>query len=367
MSSTGSPMVFAFNGANELWDVVASLAQTRFVDGEEPFAETLKLTGVGRAADLIPVGSVRWQVTETDSERVLARGPAWTVLVVRWRNGTAEVTVTAADPEALAKAVADVRSRGPVQEPRPDTVEVEFWYAAAARVEHVKRRVDVPAWEDISGHYPVSVRSQLGALMRLAPPAAGGRLLLWHGPPGTGKTTAIRALLRAWSGWCRALFVVDAERFLGEAGYMMSVLLGGEDHTDDEDEEDEGDGGRRWRLLVFEDADELLRADAKRESGQSLSRLLNVADGFIGQGVNVLALLTTNEPIGRLHPAVARPGRCLADVEFRALAPAEAAALLGGGTRPTGDLTLAEVFERRGEVTRVGGVRGGEPTAGQYL
>ena len=137
----------------------------------------------------------------------------------------------------------------------------------------------------------------------------------------------------------------------------MTVLLGADDHDDD-------DGAPHWRLIVIEDADELLRSDAKREAGQSLSRLLNVADGFIGQGVNALILITTNEPIGRLHPAVVRPGRCLAEVEFPPLSPAEATALLGA--TPGGDVTLAEVFERRGEVTRLASQRSAGPT-GQYL
>lgn len=144
-------------GVNALWDVVVSLAQTRFVDGEEPFAEAFKLTGVARAADLVPIGSVCWQVTEADCERILARVPDGTVLVVRWRNGSAEVTVTAADPEALAKAVTDVKARGPVQEPRPEALEVEFCYATTNRVEHVKRRVDAPVWDDISANYPTVV------------------------------------------------------------------------------------------------------------------------------------------------------------------------------------------------------------------
>ncbi|HEX3622294.1 MAG TPA: DUF5925 domain-containing protein [Acidimicrobiales bacterium] len=358
MASNEPPIRLTFQGVNELWDALSSMALARFVSGEEAFAETFKVTGVARAADLVPIDSVRWQVTEDYADRVLARGPGWSVCVQRWRNGTAEVAVTAVGAEELAKAVCDVRARSPLVEPKPETVEIEFWYGTPSCLKQVKRRVDVPAWESIAPNYPSTVRDRLGALMELSSPGAGGRLLLWHGPPGTGKTTAIRALVRAWAGWCRGLFVVDAERFLGEAGYMMSVLLEAADPGDDDDP------SPRWRLLVFEDADELLRADAKRESGQSLSRLLSLSDGFIGQGLNVLVLLTTNEPIGRLHPAVARPGRCLADVEFRSLSREEATALIGADT--AGELTLAEVFERRGELTRVG-ARADDPPIGQYL
>ncbi|MFN2609126.1 MAG: DUF5925 domain-containing protein [Acidimicrobiales bacterium] len=361
MVSTELPTILTFQGVNELWDAVASLALTRFVNGEEPFAESLRLVGVARATELVPIGSVKWHVTEVDSDKVLARGTGWTAYVQRQRNGTAEVAVTATDPEALAKAIAEVRARSPVVAPRPDSVEVEFWYGAGNGVKNVKRRVDVPTWDDIKSHYPTPVSNHLASLVDMAAPTTGGRLLLWHGPPGTGKTTAVRAMVRAWSSWCRALFVVDAERFLRDAGYLMSVILGADDYADEEED------GPRWRLFVFEDADELLRADAKRETGQSLSRLLNVSDGFIGQGVNVLILITTNEPVGRLHPAVARPGRCLANVEFRAFNPSEAAALIGGdAATPAGDLTLAELFQRRGQLSVIG-TRVCDPATGQYL
>jgi hypothetical protein len=67
-----------------------------------------------------------------------------------------------------------------------------------------------------------------------------------------------------------------------------------------------------WRLLVLEDCDELIRAEAKSGAGQSLARLPNLTDGLLGQGVKVLVCITTNEELGRLHPAVTRPGRCLA-------------------------------------------------------
>jgi ATP-dependent 26S proteasome regulatory subunit len=59
-----------------------------------------------------------------------------------------------------------------------------------------------------------------------------------------------------------------------------------------------------------------------------LSRFLNVVDGLIGQGLRILVLVTTNEQIESLHPAVARPGRCAANIEFDPLSEAEARAWL---------------------------------------
>ncbi len=359
MGSAEPLMRLSFDANNTHWDAIASLALSRFLSGEEPFVEEFRVADVLRATDPLPVGSVLRRVTDQDTDRALARGPGWSAFVTRYRNGGADVSVSAAGEEELAKAVAEIRARCPVEEPAPNSVPVEFWFAEQnCRPKHVKRRIDGPLWPEIAGNYPAAVREKVDRLAGMSTPAGGGRLLLWHGPPGTGKTTAIRALARAWAAWCRTLFVVDPERFLGEAGYLMTVLLGADDHDDD-------DEAPRWRMIVVEDADELLRADAKREAGQSLSRLLNVADGFIGQGVNALILITTNEPVGRLHPAVVRPGRCLAEVEFPPLSRAEAAALVGGEV-PAGNLTLAEVVERRGDVSRLASQAPAGPT-GQYL
>lgn len=84
----------------------------------------------------------------------------------------------------------------------------------------------------------------------------------------------------------------------------------------------------KWRLLVLEDSGELVRADAKAETGQALSRLLNVVDGLIGQGLRILVLITTNEELGKLHPAISRPGRCLSRTEFSLLDKGSATAWL---------------------------------------
>jgi hypothetical protein len=43
---------------------------------------------------------------------------------------------------------------------------------------------------------------------------------------------------------------------------------------------------------------------------------MNVCDGVLGQPMRALVLITTNEPISQLHPALALPGRCLSDIDF---------------------------------------------------
>ena len=154
-----------------------------------------------------------------------------------------------------------------------------------------------------------------------------------------------RALAGAWAPWCSAHVIMDPDELLGRGGaYMLDVLSwnGGEQD--------------RWRLLILEDAGELIAADARSVAGQAVSRLLNVADGLIGQGTNTLLLITTNEPVGRLHPAVRRPGRCLADIEFVPFSAAEACSWLTarGRTRDVDSpITLAELFDEAAETPQV--------------
>jgi len=107
----------------------------------------------------------------------------------------------------------------------------------------------------------------------------------------------------------------------------------------------------------------MLASDAKTQAGQGLSRLLNVVDGLIGQGVKIIVMITTNEEVGALHPAVSRAGRCALAHDFDRLPADDANAWLsaqgavGRVTRPT---TIADLYairdgrERRGAATAIG-------------
>ena len=237
----------------------------------------------------------------------------WAYAYVGWDR--IHVSAGSVDPALLDRARDWFRERFPETVATESTVPIVFWSLGPRGATRRTRSIEVPAWPEIAGNYPRSVRAQLDPLLRGRPPVDGGQLILWHGVPGAGKTHVVRALAWEWRDWCEVHYVTDPEEFFGRAAYMLDVLL-------DEDDDDESE---KWRVLVLEDTGELLSADAKERTGQGLSRFLNVADGILGQGLRLRILVTTNELLRHLHPAVARPGRCAAAVEFEAFAPDEAA------------------------------------------
>ena len=270
-------------------------------------------------------------------------------LLIETEPGETVIGAAAGELEDLELLIKQLPERAEAHLTRAaDEVDIHLWREYRDGGTYRRQRITTAAWEQIEGNYPAGLVGQLARLMGLTRPDSSARLLLWHGEPGTGKTRAVMALLRAWRGWCEAHVVADPENAFSNPNYLLEVL---EEEASLRRYEAGGDDDYQphWKLVVCEDADEFLRSDARARSGPALGRLLNATDGILGQGTRTLVLLTTNDQVGRLHPAVTRPGRCLMVSEFRRFDVDEAARWLGDGfARPTDPMTLAELYAVRG-------------------
>lgn len=281
-------------------------------------------------------------------------GPVLVFIGVNIRNSL-QLRLAAPTIEHLRNYLADLeREFPPYTDPPKDQISVHFWYTTVQDgPEKRSRDLDAPLWAEVESNYPVEVREALEKLLDYQPHASG-RVILWHGEPGTGKTWALRSLMREWAPWAEAHYITDPEKFFGgDVDYMMQVCTESAVPTSYDEDTGQPVFGKdsKWRVLILEDCGELLSKDAKQRVGQGLSRFLNIVDGMIGQGLRVLIIVTTNEDLGQLHPAVTRPGRCVMIQKFGKLNQDEVFAWLSehldeGETCPVPEksMTLAELY-----------------------
>jgi len=155
-----------------------------------------------------------------------------------------------------------------------------------------------------------------------------------HGWSGCGKTSYLRSLMaRVLASFEFYYIPVSAFDALDSPKFVAFWL------------EQKTEGAKR-RIAVVEDAESLL---LPRDEGSrsTMSSLLNVADGFLGEHLKLHVVATTNAPVRELDAALLRPGRLMGIREFRRLTRPEAQRLAEAKGLPLAeqdDYSLAELY-----------------------
>ena len=304
--------------------------------------------------------------------QIIAEGSGYIIQI--WLTSGWMMIRVAADSPGLARSIgtaAVARLPAPPEESAHDPSEVRLrvWCSGGTGARTTWATAVAPSWEEARANYPVATADSLGALVEARPDCGGrlgGSLILFHGPPGVGKTSAVRSLAREWAGWCDFETITDPERLFGDPEYLVSVVDGEQPGggsgggngganggaASGGTEPSGGPSGRRFRCLVLEDADNYLHAEVGGREA-AIRRLLNTADGLVGND-RLLVLLTMNTPAHRLNPAILRPGRMFASIAFEHFGQLEARRWFGRRADvPVGGISLAQMLHQRGDLCQI--------------
>lgn len=154
-------------------------------------------------------------------------------------------------------------------------------------------------------------------------------LFLFYGTPGTGKSTYIKFLIHHLNK--NVIFM--SPRLAGslDAPELMSFLI-----------------RNKNSVIVIEDAEELIiTRDAGRNS--TISTILNLTDGLLGECLNIQMIATFNTQITNIDKALLRKGRLQGMYEFKDLAVTKAQELsnkLGYENTVTQPMSLANIYNQ---------------------
>lgn len=134
-----------------------------------------------------------------------------------------------------------------------------------------------------------------------------GRLSIFTGPAGTGKTYALEGIIQAVP---RARYLLIPPTLI--AGLLEPSLLAVLLNSHNEGSE------ANPTVLIIEDGDECL---VPRDGANlpAIASLLNLSEGLIGRRLDIRVLATSNADKTKIDPALSRPGRLCREVDFQPL------------------------------------------------
>lgn len=153
-------------------------------------------------------------------------------------------------------------------------------------------------------------------------------IMLFHGSPGTGKTSYIRHLISTVQ--CRFIYIPNnLFEHLSDPEFISFVSSFPES------------------VIILEDCEELLRSRMQQSNDSGISNLLNLGDGLLGDALRLKIICTFNCDLSRIDEAILRKGRLAYRYEFGQLNVEKANKLfsiLGINAKTEVPMSLSEIF-----------------------
>lgn len=194
---------------------------------------------------------------------------------------------------------------------------------------------------DLSRHYNDDLGPVHDKLLQIITEKDRSGIILFHGAPGTGKSTYIRYLV---SHTDKKIIFITPELAGSMGSPEIAKFLIQNANT----------------VFVIEDAEKLI-VSRDRQNNSSISTLLNLTDGILGESLGIQIIATFNTELYNIDKALLRKGRMLTRYEFKPLVQDKARQLLIElgymDVAIDGPMPLAEIFnfeEESFEIKREG-------------
>lgn len=243
-------------------------------------------------------------------------------------NDIVELRLSCADKSQLEEIKDGIISHIKPSKLTDNTVNIACWYQTQHGPTCINKNIECPpADNSIYNNYSQNTREKLQKLVDSELPS-GGKLIVFHGLPGGGKTWFIRYLINKWKTKATYHYVTDPENFFTNVGYLFQVINYDNNNMPapyGERSDVNVSQFQKWNIIILEDAGSYIELEEdKAYVNVSLNKLLNITDGLLGQGLKLLLIITTNKEDHKLNPAILRQGRCFANITFNPFSVFEA-------------------------------------------